>query len=437
MDRAGSSALPRRPPRGPRSDCPPSTSGRPIARGVAAGAVLGAAATAVAGLALRHPVAEPSLTGPGHVSEVRPGRRGGIAIRAWPRHAAPFCAVIPGRGRRKPGRSAGRKPKFLRTWPASAAPSFQATVDRLPAARRATVWSWSPGTACRSGPWSAASPAPENVLASEPAGLHGRRPRREPSWRRDPDAILGSFAADHVITDEGAFDECIGGRSPPRRTATSSRSGITRRMPRPASATSSPASPWPVSAPPGTRQFVEARCRAGGRLSSNRASFGGTPGCSSSGRPVSSTCSPVAAALPPSRCAASPRRARTARRSQPTLPRIAIDQYDRRAGPPTQARWWSSPGAFGWDDVRRFRVPWAQTRSPRGASSSENPPHRGARQRRRHRRRRRTPGRTPRRPMTSSSSAPDAVLVTTETGPQDVRLVVPSTSGHRRGRLMV
>ena len=115
--------------------------------------------------------------------------------------------------------------------------------------------------------------------------------------RRDPGAVLGSFAADHVIGDAAAFRglRARGGRGRPA-AATSSRSASSRPTRRPASATSASG-----DALAGRRRPARARGRASSSRSRTpprpaptwrRGSTAGTPACSSSGRRCCSTCWP-------------------------------------------------------------------------------------------------------------------------------------------------
>lgn len=134
-----------------------------------------------------------------------------------PGMAAPydsFCAVIPagGAGTRLWPVSRAGSPKFLHDLTGSGRTLLQATVDRLQplAGDRVLVVT---GTAHVEEVRAQLPHLPEENVLVEPT------PRDSMAAiglaaavleARDPDAILGSFAADHVITHEGAFDECIG-----------------------------------------------------------------------------------------------------------------------------------------------------------------------------------------------------------------------------------
>lgn len=136
-----------------------------------------------------------------------------------PREAAPgtalsrFHAVIPagGVGTRLWPLSRAAAPKFLHDLTGSGRTLIQATVDRLRpladerivivtgAAHAAAVAEQLPGH------------APDNILA-EPSprdSMAAIALAAAVLERRDPDAILGSFAADHVIGGEDAFVEAV------------------------------------------------------------------------------------------------------------------------------------------------------------------------------------------------------------------------------------
>jgi mannose-1-phosphate guanylyltransferase len=124
-----------------------------------------------------------------------------------------FWAVIPagGAGTRLWPLSRAGSPKFLHDLTGGGRSLLQATVDRLAplaqerclvvtgAAHAAAVRDQLPGL-------------PEDAVVAEPS------PRDSMAAiglaaaileRRDPDAVMGSFAADHVITDEAAFRACV------------------------------------------------------------------------------------------------------------------------------------------------------------------------------------------------------------------------------------
>lgn len=125
-----------------------------------------------------------------------------------------FCAVIPagGAGTRLWPVSRAGSPKFLHDLTGSGRTLLQDTVDRLAplAGDRVLV---------------VTGAAHADAVRAQLPGLRPDNVLIEPSARdsmaaiglaaavleaRDPDAIIGSFAADHVISGEAAFDECIG-----------------------------------------------------------------------------------------------------------------------------------------------------------------------------------------------------------------------------------
>ncbi|CCI52165.1 mannose-1-phosphate guanylyltransferase [Nostocoides jenkinsii] len=125
-----------------------------------------------------------------------------------------FCAVIPagGAGTRLWPVSRAGSPKFLHDLTGSGRTLLQDTVDRLAplAGDRVLV---------------VTGAAHADAVRAQLPGLRPDNVLIEPSARdsmaaiglaaavleaRDPDAIIGSFAADHVISGEAAFGECIG-----------------------------------------------------------------------------------------------------------------------------------------------------------------------------------------------------------------------------------
>lgn len=124
-----------------------------------------------------------------------------------------FCAVIPagGAGTRLWPVSRAGSPKFLHDLTGSGVTLLQATVARLQplAGDRILVVT---GTGHAPSVREQLPQLPDENILVEPS------PRDSMAAiglaaavleARDPDAILGSFAADHVITDEAAFDGCI------------------------------------------------------------------------------------------------------------------------------------------------------------------------------------------------------------------------------------
>ncbi|MEI2776876.1 MAG: mannose-1-phosphate guanylyltransferase [Tetrasphaera sp.] len=124
-----------------------------------------------------------------------------------------FCAVIPagGAGTRLWPVSRAASPKFLHDLTGAGSTLLQATVARLQplAGDRILVVT---GTGHAPFVREQVPQLPDENILVEPT------PRDSMAAiglaaavleARDPDAILGSFAADHVITDEAAFDQCI------------------------------------------------------------------------------------------------------------------------------------------------------------------------------------------------------------------------------------
>jgi mannose-1-phosphate guanylyltransferase len=124
-----------------------------------------------------------------------------------------FWAVVPagGAGTRLWPLSRAAAPKFLHDLTGSGRSLLQATVDRL-----------EPLTSTRV--LVVTGRAHEDAVRAQLPGLPGAQVLAEPAPRdsmaaigwaaavleaRDPDAVLGSFAADHVIGDEAAFRECV------------------------------------------------------------------------------------------------------------------------------------------------------------------------------------------------------------------------------------
>lgn len=126
---------------------------------------------------------------------------------------ANFWAVIPagGAGTRLWPLSRAGAPKFLHDLTGSGRSLLQATVDRLEtlaqdrvvvvtgAAHLPAVARQLPGVP---GEHLLAEPTPRDSMAA--IGLAAALLERE-----DPDAVMGSFAADHVIPDGDAFERCV------------------------------------------------------------------------------------------------------------------------------------------------------------------------------------------------------------------------------------
>ena len=98
---------------------------------------------------------------------------------------------------------------------------MQATVDRLVplVGERVVVVTGAAHQAGRTTPAALASPgwSPSRRRVTR-WPRSGSRPRQ--LEREDPDALIGSFAADHVITDEDAFAACV------REAAAVARTGL-------------------------------------------------------------------------------------------------------------------------------------------------------------------------------------------------------------------
>lgn len=122
-------------------------------------------------------------------------------------------AVVPagGAGTRLWPLSRSTSPKFLHDLTGSGRSLLQQTVDRLTpvvedrvlvvtgTAHAAAVRAQLPGLAADR---VLAEPSPRDSMAA--IGLAAARVER-----RDPDALIGSFAADHVISDDDAFRACV------------------------------------------------------------------------------------------------------------------------------------------------------------------------------------------------------------------------------------
>jgi mannose-1-phosphate guanylyltransferase len=124
-----------------------------------------------------------------------------------------FWAVVPagGAGTRLWPLSRSASPKFLHDLTGSGRTLLQATVDRLEplaggrflvvtgAAHLSAVTDQLPGLDPR---WLVAEPSPRDSMAA--IGLAASLLERH-----DPDAVMGSFAADHVVTDDEVFVACV------------------------------------------------------------------------------------------------------------------------------------------------------------------------------------------------------------------------------------
>jgi len=126
---------------------------------------------------------------------------------------AGFWAVVPagGAGTRLWPMSRAASPKFLQDLTGSGESLLQAAVRRvvgLADGRVLVVTGVAHAAAVRDqlpqlpGEWVVAEPAPRDSMAA--IGLAAALVERE-----DPDAVIGSFAADHVIPDEEAFHRAV------------------------------------------------------------------------------------------------------------------------------------------------------------------------------------------------------------------------------------
>ncbi len=124
-----------------------------------------------------------------------------------------FWAVVPagGAGTRLWPLSRRAEPKFLLDLTGSGRTLLQATVDRLVPLTGDRVLVVT-GRGHRDAVVAQLAPLPAEAVLAEPA------PRDSMAAiglaaalieRRDPDAVMGSFAADHVITDPEAFATCV------------------------------------------------------------------------------------------------------------------------------------------------------------------------------------------------------------------------------------
>src|SRR5689334_18701339 len=124
-----------------------------------------------------------------------------------------FWAVIPagGAGTRLWPLSRATSPKFLHDLTGTGRSLLQATWDRLTPLTGSRVLVVT-GEAHRSAVAAQLPGLPADQLLAEPSP---RDSMAAIGWAaalletRDPEAVLGSFAADHVIRDEDAFRECV------------------------------------------------------------------------------------------------------------------------------------------------------------------------------------------------------------------------------------
>ncbi len=321
-----------------------------------------------------------------------------------------FWAVIPagGAGTRLWPLSRSSSPKFLRDLRGSGRTLLQETRRPAgPAGRQTGSWS-SPGR--RTGTrWSTSStgarpgailgePSPRDSMAA--IGLAAALLERA-----DPDAVMGSFAADHVIADQA----CVRRRRSPRRRRRPRRLaghprdradlpvlGVRLRPPR----------RRPRRAPrrrPGRRVRREAVSATSPRRTSPPAATAGTPACSSPAPRCCWTCSPMVTRPSPADLRAIAAEPALLEEVWPRLPKIALDhavaeprrRRPRSPSPPPSAGTTSatstrsppsspmprSPPSVLGDDALVHAVD-----STRPGRPPHRPHHRGGRSRRRRRR---------------------------------------------------
>lgn len=269
-----------------------------------------------------------------------------------------FWAVVPagGAGTRLWPLSRRGEPKFLLDLTGSGRSLLQATVDRLAPLTGDRVLVVT-GRSHRVAVLEQLAPLPAEAVIAEPA------PRDSMAAiglaaalieRRDPDAVMGSFAADHAITDPDAFAACV------RRAEAAARDGwlvtIGIEPTSPATGFGYIAQGEELAGHPGVhavRRFVEKPSAevAAGYLASgdhrwNAGMFVARPGVLLD---LLGTWHPeFAAAL--RAIAAEPDRMEEV---WATLPRIALDHAV--AEPAADAgRVAVVPGSFGWDDIGDF-----------------------------------------------------------------------------------
>ena len=272
-----------------------------------------------------------------------------------------FWAVVPagGAGTRLWPLSRSASPKFLHDLTGSGRSLLQETVDRLaplaerPGARGDRRRAPRPG-ASRSCPSSApsrvvAEPSPRDSMAA--IGLAAALLERD-----DPDAVMGSFAADHVIGDP---DGLRAGRDPGRRGRARRLAGHHRHRadgsrPRRSATSDRAASCGARGRLRGRGVRGEAERRASPGATSRPATTAGTPGCSSSGRRVLlDLLGRLAPRLRRRSCASSRPTPDRLDEVWPTLPRIAIDHAVAEPAA-AEGRVATVPGEFGWDDIGDF-----------------------------------------------------------------------------------
>ncbi len=195
----------------------------------------------------------------------RPTRSDPVAARALGSGVMPsiagFWAVIPagGAGTRLWPLSRADSPKFLHDLTGSGRSLLQATVERLTplvearmvvvtgAAHRAAVGAQLPGLDPAN---IVAEPLPRDSMAA--IGLAAALIER-----RDPDAVIGSFAADHLIGDPAGFAACVERAVAAARDGWLVTIGIEPTHAATASVTSSSATRCPGTTGCGWRAFVE------------------------------------------------------------------------------------------------------------------------------------------------------------------------------------
>ncbi len=197
-----------------------------------------------------------------------------------------FWAVVPagGAGTRLWPLSRAGHPKFLLDLTGSGRSLLQTTVDRLApltaervvvvtgAAHADAVRDQLPGLGASQ---VLAEPSPRDSMAA--IGLAAAVIER-----RDPDAVIGSFAADHVIPDQGAFEAVIREAAAVARDGHLVTIGVEPTWPATGFGYIRAGEPLPGAAhrAAGRRVRREAGCRAGRARMSPLASSAGTQACS-------------------------------------------------------------------------------------------------------------------------------------------------------------
>ena len=359
-----------------------------------------------------------------------------------------FWAVIPagGAGTRLWPLSRASSPKFLHDLTGHAAGSLlQATWDRLAPLTGDRVMVVT-GVAARAGRARAAAGAGRGQPARRAvaAGLDGRdrAGRRGPGARATPDAVIGSFAADHVIGDAEAFRALRArgrrGRPAPGYVVTI---GIEPTHPATGFGYIHVGDALQVEGAPralAVREFVEKPDAAtAGGVRWPRGSTAGTPGMFVV---RASVLLDLLATLPARAGRAACGCWRPSRTGcdelWPALTKIAIDHAVAEPAA-ADGRVAVVPGDFGWDDVGRLRLARVAARRRRGRAGAEGPRRRATTSLVNDARGLVVPGSGRTVAVLGLDDVvvvdtPDAVLVTTRARAQEVKSLVDELKG--RGR---